>query len=95
MGSPKSRTLVQDGVLLSTSLIRQKVLPDMAISMVAIGEETGEMDKMLTLMLEPAIIVVVGGIVGSILLAMYLPMFTVFDQIQQSNPIHSLQNIRV
>jgi type IV pilus assembly protein PilC len=27
-------------------------------------------------------IVVVGGIVGSILLAMYLPMFTVFDQIQ-------------
>jgi type IV pilus assembly protein PilC len=24
----------------------------------------------------------VGGIVGSILLAMYLPMFTVFDQIQ-------------
>ena len=29
-------------------------------------------------MLEPAMIVVVGGIVGSIL----LPMFTVFDQIQ-------------
>jgi type IV pilus assembly protein PilC len=27
-------------------------------------------------------IVVVVGIVGSILLAMYLPMFTVFDQIQ-------------
>ena len=50
--------------------------------MVAIGEETGEMNKMLTSMLEPAIIVVAGGIVGSILLAMYLPMFTVFDQIQ-------------
>ena len=30
----------------------------------------------------PGMIVVVGGIVGSILLAMYLPMFTVFDQIQ-------------
>ena len=38
--------------------------------------------KALTSMLEPAMIVVVGGIVGSILLAMYLPMFTVFDQIQ-------------
>ncbi len=95
-----SRTMVQEGVLLSTALTRQKVLPDMALSMLSIGEETGEMDRMLskvadfyeddvsasvkalTSMLEPAMIVVVGGIVGSILLAMYLPMFTVFDQIQ-------------
>lgn len=95
-----SRGMVQEGVLLSNALIRQKVLPDMALNMLAIGEETGEMDKMLskvadfyedevgamvkalTSMLEPAMIVVVGGIVGSILLAMYLPMFTVFDQIQ-------------
>ncbi|MBL6800356.1 MAG: type II secretion system F family protein [Synechococcus sp. BS307-5m-G37] len=96
----ESRGLVQEGVLLSTALTRQKVLPDMALSMLSIGEETGEMDQMLskvadfyedevsasvkalTSMLEPAMIVVVGGIVGSILLAMYLPMFTVFDQIQ-------------
>ena len=95
-----SRSMVQEGVLLSTALIRQKVLPDMALNMLAIGEETGEMDRMLskvadfyedevgamvkalTSMLEPAMIVVVGGIVGSILLAMYLPMFIVFDQIQ-------------
>ena len=76
------------------------VSPDQWQALQAIGEETGEMDKMLskvadfyedevgamvkalTSMLEPAMIVVVGGIVGSILLAMYLPMFTVFDQIQ-------------
>ncbi|MAK94278.1 MAG: pilus assembly protein PilC [Gammaproteobacteria bacterium] len=95
-----SRGMVQEGVLLRNALIRHKVLPDMALNMLAIGEETGEMDKMLskvadfyedevgamvkalTSMLEPAMIVVVGGIVGSILLAMYLPMFTVFDQIQ-------------
>ena len=95
-----SRGMVQEGVLLSNALIRHKVLPDMALNMLAIGEETGEMDKMLskvadfyedevgamvkalTSMLEPAMIVVVGGIVGSILLAMYLPMFTVFDQIK-------------
>jgi type IV pilus assembly protein PilC len=94
------RALVQEGVLLSTALTRQKVLPEMALSMLSIGEETGQMDQMLskvadfyedevsasvkalTSMLEPAMIVVVGGIVGSILLAMYLPMFTVFDQIQ-------------
>ena len=95
-----SRAMVQEGVLLSAALTRQKVLPDMALSMLSIGEETGEMDRMLskvadfyedevstsvkalTSMLEPAMIVVVGGIVGSILLAMYLPMFSVFDQIQ-------------
>jgi type IV pilus assembly protein PilC len=68
--------------------------------MMAIGEETGEMDAMLskvadfyedevasmvkamTSMLEPAMIVLVGVIVGSVLLAMYLPMFTVFEQIR-------------
>lgn len=94
-----SRDLVKEGVLLSSALIRQKVMPDMALSMLAIGEETGEMDKMLskvadfyedevgsmvkamTSMLEPAMIVIVGGIVGSILIAMYLPMFTVFEKI--------------
>ena len=35
----------------------------------------------MTAMLEPAMIVLVGGIVGSILLAMYLPMFSVFENI--------------
>lgn len=96
----ESRNLVQEGILLSSALIRNQVLPDMALSMLAIGEETGEMDKMLskvadfyedevaaavkvlTSMLEPAMIVIVGLIVGSILLAMYLPMFTIFDQIK-------------
>jgi type IV pilus assembly protein PilC len=33
-------------------------------------------------MIEPLMIVVVGGIVGSILVAMYLPMFSVFENIR-------------
>ena len=71
----------------------------MAMSMLLIGEESGEVDAMLskvadfyedeiaatakamTAMLEPAMIVVV-GIVGSIPLAMYLPMFSVFENIK-------------
>lgn len=94
-----SRDMVREGVLLSEALIRHKVLPDMALNMLAIGEETGELDKMLskvadfyedevettvkalTSMLEPAMIIIVGGIVGSILIAMYLPMFSVFENI--------------
>ncbi|MEY4746314.1 MAG: hypothetical protein RLZZ442_906, partial [Cyanobacteriota bacterium] len=95
-----SRQDVLQGIPLSVALGRMNVFPDMSISMLSIGEETGEMDAMLskvadfyedeveatvkalTSMLEPAMIVLVGGIVASILLAMYLPMFSVFDQIK-------------
>lgn len=95
-----SREDVLQGIPLSIALGRKNVFPDMSISMISIGEETGEMDAMmskvadfyedeveaivkaLTSMLEPVMIVLVGGIVGSILLAMYMPMFAVFDNIK-------------
>ena len=95
-----SRTDVQEGIPLSAALARKKVFPDLAMSMLSIGEETGQLDAMLskvadfyedevestvkviTSMLEPMMIVFVGGIVGSILVAMYLPMFSIFDQIK-------------
>jgi type IV pilus assembly protein PilC len=38
--------------------------------------------KTLTSLIEPVMIVLVGGIVGSILLAMYMPMFSVFEHIR-------------
>ena len=38
--------------------------------------------KALTSILEPVMIIVVGGIVGFIVIAMYLPMFKVYDQIK-------------
>jgi type IV pilus assembly protein PilC len=95
-----SREDITQGIPLSIALASKAVFPDMAIGMLAIGEETGELDAMLskvadfyedevsatvkaiTSMLEPAMIVIVGGIVGSILLAMYLPMFGIFEQIK-------------
>jgi type IV pilus assembly protein PilC len=95
-----SREDVLQGIPLSIALGRKNVFPDMSISMISIGEETGEMDAMmskvadfyedeveaivkaLTSMLEPAMIVLVGGIVGSILLAMYMPMFAIFENIK-------------
>ena len=95
----RAKNDVQEGISLSKSLLSKQIFPDMALSMLAIGEETGEMDAMLskvadfyeeevglivknlTAMLEPAMIVVVGGIVGAILVAMYLPMFSVFENI--------------
>ena len=38
--------------------------------------------KALTSILEPIMIMVVGGIVGFIVIAMYLPMFKVYDSIK-------------
>jgi type IV pilus assembly protein PilC len=95
-----SRNDISEGVPLSTALALKRVFPEMMVSMLAIGEETGEMDTMLskvadfyedevstavktlTSLIEPVMIVLVGGIVGSILLAMYMPMFSVFQHIR-------------
>ncbi len=95
-----SRNDISEGVPLSTALALKRVFPEMMVSMLAIGEETGEMDTMLskvadfyedevstavktlTSLIEPVMIVLVGGIVGSILLAMYMPMFSVFEHMR-------------
>jgi type IV pilus assembly protein PilC len=90
---------VQSGGMISLALQKEQVFPVMAIQMISIGEETGEIDTMLmkvadfyedeveqavkalTSIMEPIMIVVLGGMVGSILVAMYLPMFKVMDAI--------------
>jgi type IV pilus assembly protein PilC len=92
-----ARAEIQQGGMISLALQKEKVFPPMAIQMISIGEETGELDSMLmkiaefyedeveqavkalTSILEPVMIVVLGGMVGTILLSMYLPMFKVFD----------------
>ncbi|MFM6753794.1 MAG: type II secretion system F family protein [Dolichospermum sp.] len=94
-----AREEVQQGGMISIALLKKAVFPPMAIQMMTIGEETGQIDAMLmkiadfyedeveqavkalTSILEPLMIVVVGGMVGTILLAMYLPMFKVYDSI--------------
>ncbi|MBD2678682.1 MAG: type II secretion system F family protein [Nostoc sp. ChiSLP01] len=94
-----ARVEIQQGGMISIALQRDKVFPAMAIQMISIGEETGELDgmlmkvadfyedeveqavKALTSVLEPIMILVLGGMVGTILLAMYLPMFKVFEKL--------------
>ncbi|ERT05059.1 type II secretion system (T2SS), F family protein [Lyngbya aestuarii BL J] len=94
-----ARNEIQQGGLISLALQEGNVFPNLAIQMIAIGEESGELDKMLmkvgafyeteveeavkglTSALEPMMIVVVGGIVASVLLSMYLPMFKVFESL--------------
>ena len=94
-----ARDQIQTGGSISEAFREKGVMPALAVQMMSIGEETGELDQMLikvgqfyedeveqaikalTSMLEPLMIVVIGGMVGSILLSMYLPMFAVMDQI--------------
>lgn len=96
----EARQEVQGGGMLSLALQKERVFPTLATQMINVGEETGELDKMLnkvadfyedevenavkalTSVMEPLMIAVLGGMVGSILVAMYLPMFKIFDLIR-------------
>lgn len=89
----KIRNDVSTGASLAASLQSAKVFPNMLIQMVAIGEESGSLDTMLTKvadyyerevdeavaglssLMEPMIMVILGTIIGTIVIAMYLPIF--------------------
>ncbi len=91
---------VKSGGSIAAPLKNAPVFPAMVAQMIAVGEETGNLDvmltkvadfyedevaaaiKALTSILEPVMIVLVGGIVGFIVVAMYMPMFKVYDAIK-------------
>ena len=90
---------IQQGGMISLAIQKENVFPPLAIQMISIGEETGELDAMmekvadfyedeveqtikaLTTMIEPIMMVGIAAMVGTILLSMYLPMFSIFDQL--------------
>lgn len=90
---------IQQGGMMSLALQNANVFPQLAIQMICIGEETGELDAMmmkvadfyedeveqavkaLTSVIEPLMMVGIAGMVGVILLSMYLPMFKIFDEL--------------
>jgi type IV pilus assembly protein PilC len=91
---------VKSGGSIAAPLKDAPIFPAMVVQMIAIGEETGNLDTMLskvadfyedevaaaikalTSILEPVMIVLVGAIVGFIVVAMYMPMFKVYDTIK-------------
>ncbi len=97
----QSRQSIAEGGQIAPAIEKAKVFPIMAVQMIGVGEETGELDAMLmktadfyeleveqtvkalTSLMEPLMIVVLGGMVGCIIVAMYLPMFKVFDLVQK------------
>ena len=90
---------VKRGGSLAGPIEQNPIFPPMVGHMVAVGEETGQLEHMmskiadfyeaevdakvkaLTALIEPLMIVFVGGMVGFIVIAMYLPMLSLYEKI--------------
>ncbi len=86
---------VKQGELLVAPMERSGFFPSMCIQMIMVGEETGELSKMLkhvatyyqnsvetfmerfSTIIEPFMLVFMGGVIGVIIVAMFLPMFNI------------------
>jgi type IV pilus assembly protein PilC len=91
---------VREGESIARPLGRHDVFPPMVVQMIAVGEETGQVDTMLekvaqfydqeveasvdalTSLIEPLLIAVIGACVGAAVIALYMPMFGIINQIQ-------------
>jgi type IV pilus assembly protein PilC len=91
---------VRQGGTIATPIERHPIFPAMVSHMVAVGEETGQLEQMLTKiadfyeaevdakvkaltsLIEPIMILFVGGVVGFIVISMYLPIFELYDKIR-------------
>lgn len=93
----------KQGEALTRPLSDHPVFPPMVTQMMAVGEETGALDTLLskvahffedevqrtvdalTSLLEPLLIVVLGGAVGSMVVSLYLPMFDIIKLVGNNN----------
>ena len=96
----ESRNSIAGGETIAAPLQKSKVFPPMVISMIAVGEQTGGLDEMLSKIadfydeevdaavgnllaaMEPLMIVLLGGVVGGMIIAMYLPIFSIINLVQ-------------
>lgn len=88
---------IREGDSFSAPLRQAKIVEPMVVNMIDVGEETGELDKMLNKvadtydeevdvlvssmvsLLEPIMVVTLGGIVGFIVVALFMPMVHLID----------------
>jgi type IV pilus assembly protein PilC len=100
-GLRSAATMIKDGFAISVALKKTGVFPPIMIQLIATGEETGEMNRLLekasefyekqvdatigrlTSLIEPLLIIVIGGVIGIILIAIYLPVFMLGRAVQQ------------
>ena len=91
---------VKVGESMAGALERHPIFPPLVTQMLAVGEETGAVDEMLTKVaefyeeqvestvesltsiLEPLLMVVLGGSVGTMVIALYMPMFEIIKLVK-------------
>jgi len=91
---------VKQGGSLAAPIEGNEIFPPMVGHMVSVGEETGQLETMLskiadfyeaevdakvkalTSLIEPIMICFVGGMVGFIVISMYLPLFSIYEKIR-------------
>jgi type IV pilus assembly protein PilC len=94
-----TRKSVEEGKTISEPLGDTEVFPPMVVQMIAVGEQTGALDTMLSKiadfyeeevdvavaglmkLLEPVLIAFLGVAIGGIVIAMYMPMFSLISQV--------------
>jgi type IV pilus assembly protein PilC len=94
------QTSVKSGDTMTRPLASNKLFPPMVVQMMAVGEETGALDTMLTKigdfydqeveamvegltsLLEPILVVFLGVTVGTMVVALYLPMFNIIKLVK-------------
>jgi len=92
-------TAIREGETISVPLREAKIVDDMVVNMVDVGEETGALDDMLykvadvydeevevrvesmVALLEPIMVVVLGLIVGFIVIALFLPLIKLLNDL--------------
>ncbi|MEO0231597.1 MAG: type II secretion system F family protein [candidate division WOR-3 bacterium] len=100
-GIMRARNSIREGSTIARPLEQSRVFPPLVVQMVAIGEQSGNLDEMLskvadfydkevdaavealTTALEPIIMVLLGGIVGTMVIAMYLPIFKLIPTLME------------
>jgi type IV pilus assembly protein PilC len=92
------RDSVKEGETVNEPLRRSGVFDDIVVNMIKVGEETGELDKMLVKvadtydeevdaavgammsLLEPMLIIFMGGAVGFIVIALFIPLIKIIEE---------------
>ena len=96
----KVRESIREGESIAKPLRQARVVDSMVTNMIDVGEETGELDNMLTKiadnyeeevevmvsgmvsLLEPVMVITLGGIVGYIVVALFMPMVAMMQSVQ-------------